>query len=527
MTGITHKQARRYLSLAADGLLRDSQRSVLEAHLHGCAACSLEAEKLNDLETHLKHTFHTRWDAQDGPSRNMAASIRPRTRNMLLSNRIKKGLKFLAGVAFLLGVVLVFNVLFSQWKTSPASTATSTILPTGIPVAASPTAQPYSGLIAFVSKKSGNDDIYTMHLDGNQMTNLTNNPAEDYSPAWSPDGRWIAFVSERSGNAEIYRMNPDGSGLSQLTQNPGGYDGYFTRSPDGQKIVYTSSTSPDPNNGQLKVMNADGSGKILLTNETGSYIFLSWSPDDQKILYLRQNLDPNATNTGIYGIYAVNADGTNGQELLETDSISLVQWQDAKHFYAVSGYNPWEVYKFNTDGTPPVLIASYPTPVSTWFGSGSDLNYVVKHFDTWDWYHINGTTTAHLSTWPSFSAQCQEYRMEMYLNDASNWLSPDGKYGVVTVYCDDGHTWFYYVTADGSKIELLLNQPIPLQDIGGDASWSPDGKYFIIDLGNNQTGNSDLYLIDLEKTLQDPNTRPIQLTTDNALKYGDVWQPRP
>jgi Tol biopolymer transport system component len=66
-----------------------------------------------------------------------------------------------------------------------------------------------------------------------------------------------------------------------------------------------------------------------------------------------------------------------------------------------------------------------------------------------------------------------------------------------------------------------------LQDIGGDASWSPDGKYFIIDLGNNQTGNSDLYLIDLEKTLQDPTTRPIQLTTDNALKYGAVWQPLP
>jgi Tol biopolymer transport system component len=96
----------------------------------------------------------------------------------------------------------------------------------------------------------------------------------------------------------------------------------------------------------------------------------------------------------------------------------------------------------------------------------------------------------------------------------------------VTVYCNDGHTWFYYVTADGSKIELLLNEPIPLQDMGG-ASWSADGQYIIIDLGNNQTGNSDLYLIDLENTLQDPTTRLIQLTTDNALKYDAVWQPRP
>jgi Periplasmic component of the Tol biopolymer transport system len=405
MTGITHKQARGYLSLATDGLLRDAQRSMLEAHLHECAACSLEAEKLNDLEMRLKHNFHARWDAQNGPSRNVAASIRPRTRSILMSNRINVGLRFLAGAVLLLGVAIVFNVLFSHWKTSPASTATSTIPPTGMPSAVSVTSQPYAGLIAFVSRKSGNDEIYTMHPDGSDVTDLTNNPAGDYSPAWSPDGSRIAFVSERSGNAEIFVMNPDGSGLSQLTQNPGGYDGYFTWSPDGQKIVYIFSASQDPNHGQLKVMNANGSGKIILTNETGSYIFLGWSPDNQKIIYLRQNLDPNATNTGIYGIYVVNADGTNGKELLESDNVSSIQWEDAQHFYAVSGYTPWEVYKFNTDGTPPVLIASYPTPVSTWFGSGSNLDYVVKRFDTWDWHHIDGTTTTHLSTWPSFSAQ--------------------------------------------------------------------------------------------------------------------------
>jgi Tol biopolymer transport system component len=33
------------------------------------------------------------------------------------------------------------------------------------------------------------------------MANLTDNPADEYSPAWSPDGSKIAFMSLRDGNS--------------------------------------------------------------------------------------------------------------------------------------------------------------------------------------------------------------------------------------------------------------------------------------------------------------------------------------
>jgi len=45
-----------------------------------------------------------------------------------------------------------------------------------------------------------------MNTDGNEQTNLTNNPAEDEFPSWSPDGKKIAFQSYRDGNSEIYVM---------------------------------------------------------------------------------------------------------------------------------------------------------------------------------------------------------------------------------------------------------------------------------------------------------------------------------
>lgn len=40
--------------------------------------------------------------------------------------------------------------------------------------------------IAFVSTRDGNFEVYVMKADGSGVTRLTDNPATDWSPAWSP-----------------------------------------------------------------------------------------------------------------------------------------------------------------------------------------------------------------------------------------------------------------------------------------------------------------------------------------------------
>jgi Tol biopolymer transport system component len=59
-----------------------------------------------------------------------------------------------------------------------------------------------------------------MDANGGNIRRLTDNPADDASPAWSPDGQRIAFVSYRDGNAEIYIMDTDGENQRNLTDRP-------------------------------------------------------------------------------------------------------------------------------------------------------------------------------------------------------------------------------------------------------------------------------------------------------------------
>ena len=193
--------------------------------------------------------------------------------------------------------VLLLSACAAPQPTEPPVTETSapeiTAESTEMPVVTEPPAETETATeaavipcdLAFQSDRDGNLEIYIMGPDGSGQTNLTNNPANDYDPAFSADGNQIVFVSDRetdSGDGRfLYIMNADGSDVRQLTFNEDDSQ-WPDWSRDGKLITYTS-------NWDIYIIKADGSNPeaINLTNTPDEQeSFSVWSPDGTQLAWL-------------------------------------------------------------------------------------------------------------------------------------------------------------------------------------------------------------------------------------------------
>jgi len=58
-------------------------------------------------------------------------------------------------------------------------------------------------------------DLYVMPVSGGRARAITTGLGFDTQPTVSPHGKWIAFVSDRSGAENLWLIHPDGSDITK------------------------------------------------------------------------------------------------------------------------------------------------------------------------------------------------------------------------------------------------------------------------------------------------------------------------
>lgn len=129
---------------------------------------------------------------------------------------------------------------------------------------------------------SARGNIYSVPASKGNIENLTNEQGvHNRSAVWSPDGKWIAYISDKSGNDEIYLMKPDGSDKMQLTTNGKFYRYNIKWSPDSKMLLtYDNTRAFTMIDIVTKKQTQITKGKIWNISD------FEWSPDSKWIAYV-------------------------------------------------------------------------------------------------------------------------------------------------------------------------------------------------------------------------------------------------
>jgi serine/threonine protein kinase/Tol biopolymer transport system component len=178
-------------------------------------------------------------------------------------------------------------------------------------------------------------DLWTVSPEGGTPTRVTNDAANDGSPAWSADGRRLYFSSDRGGTLNLWRISINAAtgeavGPAEPVTTPNPNAVHPTLSADGTRLVYASYSwtasvfaatvdpaklevigtptwvvggphlwsgsriSPDGtqialvrwgHQHHLFIVGRDGGGLRRLTNDPSGVRCPEWSPDSKQIVY--------------------------------------------------------------------------------------------------------------------------------------------------------------------------------------------------------------------------------------------------
>ncbi len=436
--------------------------------------CQSAAELRTDLKRLLRDTDSSRTVAVS------AASIPVATpqRNMAKQALVVVGLLAVVALAYLL-------ILIGR-PAQPDLVRFSELNPTFRPLTSQPGQEIYPSLspdgrfIVYASSASGNWDIYSRRVAGENPTNLTRSSADDDTqPALSSDGESIAFRSERDEGG-LFTMGATGERVTSLA-----VDGYNPAwSPDGQYVAYaTASVSPDRRGGgsNSELWVVEVSTQVTERIAQGYALQPNWSPNGHRIAYWGSSFDP-ITGTGRgdssqRDIWTAKPDGSRTTQVTTEASLdwSPVWSPNGDYLYFSSdrsgSMNLWRVPIDEETG----LTLGDPEPVTTTGGSDENINLSISSdgkrlvYSTWE----KERNIMRVAFDPVSNTTSDPVRVTQGAVKAANFdVSPNETTIVFMRELGQNNDDLYTVHADGTELSPVTDGPF----LDRRPRWSHDGS---------------------------------------------------
>jgi dipeptidyl aminopeptidase/acylaminoacyl peptidase len=166
-------------------------------------------------------------------------------------------------------------------------------------------------------------EIWVVSTSTKDPRPLTSATGSSSAPAWSPDGRRLAFLSDRTGTQQLHVMAVDGGEARTLTSLESGVTA-FRWSPDGRAIAFTSldplttarkdrdarygdfeDVDRDPRMTHLHLLAVDTGVVSRVTEGAFTVGRFAWSPDGRSIAF-DHRIDADPANNGSADISVVD-----------------------------------------------------------------------------------------------------------------------------------------------------------------------------------------------------------------------------
>ncbi|HWZ44916.1 MAG TPA: S41 family peptidase [Candidatus Saccharimonadales bacterium] len=128
-------------------------------------------------------------------------------------------------------------------------------------------------------------EIFSISTDRGDLQRVTQSYSRETSPSWSPDGKWVAFVSDKSGREEVWIAHEDSSGLKKISDSDAEKQA-IRWAPDSKWLIYAGSDH--------KLSRYDfetGKTSVIASSDAGNILGARISPDGKWVAYSRLDSD--------------------------------------------------------------------------------------------------------------------------------------------------------------------------------------------------------------------------------------------